>query len=56
MTESDDIDKRIKELEKTGTNEEIKLIEKNRSHHDNRAERQIGWEESGSRDEDRDRT
>jgi hypothetical protein len=56
MTESDDIDKRIKELEKTVTNEEIKLMEKNRWYHDHLAGRQISWEKGGSKDEDRDRT
>jgi len=56
MTESDDIDKRIKELEQTVTNEEIKLKEKNKWYHDHLAERQINWEKAGSKDEDRDRT
>jgi hypothetical protein len=53
---SDDIDKRIKELEKIVTNEEIKVKEKNRNYHDDRAERQTSWEKFGAKDEDRDRT
>jgi len=53
---SDDIDKRIKELEKTVTNEEIILKQKNRTYHDRQSERQISWERSGSKDENRDRT
>jgi uncharacterized protein YdcH (DUF465 family) len=51
---SDRLDKRIKELEKNVTMEEIKLKEKNRSYHDRMAERQIRWERFGAKDEDRD--
>jgi hypothetical protein len=51
---SDSLDKRIKELEKTVTLEEIKLKDKNRWYHDHLAERQINWERSGAKDEERD--